>query len=117
MRYLIIISILLFSSRCGDQKAPLPTITGQWYSLLPSHPNWLYDFRNGILTQSVTDFGAVLSTKQYPYTERGDTVYIGGDLNEPQRKWLITWESPDIIHIQAINAQINNLQYLKRIQY
>lgn len=109
--------LLLLPAACGDDKEPLLTIEGQWQALLPAHPNWLYEFHNGLLTQSITDFNAVISTRTYPYTERGDTIYIGGDLNNDTRKWLVTWESPNVVHIEVLNPTLfKSVEYLKRVQ-
>ena len=112
-RVVLTLSILLTLLSCAERDAA-PTIEGRWYSMLPSHPNWLYDFHNGLLTQSVTEFGAVVSTRTYPYAERGDTLIIGGDLSNPVRRWVLTFESAGIVAVEQLDVQFITLRYLKR---
>ena len=74
------------ASHCRDQAPPEPSLEGAWQQLIPQHPPWIWQFDNGILTQSVQDFGATLTTLQFTYAVRADTVYIGGDgQNDPRR--------------------------------
>ena len=105
---------------CSGQKEPVYTIEGRWEAMLPAHPNWVYDFHNGLLTQTVSDFGAVISQRQYPYTVRYssspiDTLFVGGDTHEPARTWLLDFECATIVHLQAIGTPFNGLQYLRRV--
>lgn len=76
------------ASACRDVDA-LPAIEGDWRQTAPASPGWTYTFDNSIVTQRVKDFGATLSTLQFTYAQRGDTLYIGGDENNPPRLWLI----------------------------
>lgn len=83
--FALCLSALAFSA-CRDQAPPDPTIEGRWRQLIPAHPPWEWNFDNGILTQSVQDFGATLTTLQFTYAVRADTIYIGGDgQNDPRR--------------------------------
>jgi len=116
MKYLLLIFILAQACACGDNKAPLPTIEGLWQAMIPAKPNWQYDFQNGLLTQYVTDFGKPLSTRQYPYAMRGDTLIIGGDEQNPPRRWLLTFKCERIIETKPLNQQLAEVLYLERVQ-
>lgn len=113
---LLLLAILasVFTS-CGD-KDPVPTIEGRWSAMQPLHPDWVYDFRNGILTQSIYIGNTNVTTHSYVYSQRGDTIYIGGDRNTDPRTWVVQFESWNILHVQPQNVKINNLQYLRRIE-
>lgn len=100
---------------CGDGKAePRYSIEGEWYNLTHSSPDWLYTFRNGLLTQSVSHAGVPLSTKTYPYAERGDTLYIGGDQQDPPRRWLLRWECHNVVEVRQLDVQFSTLRWLVR---
>lgn len=100
---------------CGDGKQPLPSIEGRWEPLF-FVKQWTYDFNNGLLTQSASGFGTVITVLQYPYAERGDTVIIGGDLNNAPRRWVLHFECADVVHVQELDQPFSLVQYLKRIE-
>lgn len=78
--------------KCTKPEAfePMPTIEGRWTTLIPAGaPRWQYELHDGLMTQWTEDFGTVLSHNIYPYAQRGDTLVIGGDENNPPRKWII----------------------------
>lgn len=74
---------------CRDQDPPPPGIEGAWKQTAPESPGWVYYFDNGIVTQQAKGFGASLSFLQFTYAERGDTLYIGGDMVNPPRTWVL----------------------------
>lgn len=90
------------ATSCADQDAPPPGIEGRWHQV--TSPWWEFTFDNGIVTQEAKGFGASLSTLQFPYTERGDTLYIGGDLSNPPRRWLFKHLGPDDLKVREIPA-------------
>lgn len=84
------LALMLFGwcmSRCKDQRPPAPGIEGQWRQV--TSPYWLLDFDNGILTQKAKFSGQPVTVLQFTYAERGDTLYIGGDLHNAPRTWLM----------------------------
>lgn len=82
---LILLALLMQS--CRDQY-PLPSgIEGRWRQT--TSPWWLLDFDNNILIQKAKVGGSTVSMLQFTYAERGDTIYIGGDLDNPPRIWVV----------------------------
>lgn len=75
------------TTRCRDQYALPPGLEGQWRQT--TSPYWDIDFDNGILTQKAKFTGQTLTVLQFTYAERGDTLFIGGDQNNPPRTWLL----------------------------
>ena len=100
---LLLLALCLFSN-CRDQPPPAPTIEGYWHQLIPQHPPWEWHFDNGILTQSVQDFGATLTTLQFTYAVRDDTVFIGGDGNNDPRILLIRFLGDGAIEAKQLPA-------------
>lgn len=88
--YILLFACAILFSTCQKDTAPsdprdATRIEGRWRSLLPAHPDWQYDFNDGLLTQSVTDLGVVVSSLQFTYAIRHDTIHIGGDgINIPR---------------------------------
>jgi hypothetical protein len=88
----LVIALLLIAfgwcqSRCRDQYPLPPGIEGQWRQT--TSPYWLLDFDNGLLTQKAKFAGQPLTVLQFTYAERLDTLYIGGDLSNAPRTWLV----------------------------
>lgn len=114
---LTLVIMLLALLACGDQKAPLPTIEGNWVSIVPNRPNWLYEFRNGLFTHYRTDIlTGVTETDQFAYTVLGDTLYFGGDGHEPPRQWLLDFKCEHIVHTRPLNVPIAHVLYLERVE-
>lgn len=88
MRGLFIL-LLFCLIACRHDQEPKPTIEGEWVQLVPNHPNWEYDISDNLFRQTVTDFGVVLSDLQFPYAQRGDTLFIGGDAANNPRIWIV----------------------------
>jgi hypothetical protein len=84
LRFLLL--FCLVTAACSHE--PLPGIEGEWRQVVPAHPVWLYSIRDNIFHQTVTDFGQVLADRQFPYAQRGDTLFIGGDANQVPRVWV-----------------------------
>lgn len=98
----------LFS--CGDQKTPLPpSIEGHWRQLIPVHPPTEYDFRNGIMVQTISAAGQQVAAIERPYAERGDTVLIGGNTNDPQRTWVVRLLGDGAMEASQISADAGGL--------
>lgn len=97
---LFILSLL----SCRDRPGPEPGIEGLWRQMIPVHPPRTYDFRNGVVTQSTTFAGSPVATLQFVYTERGDTLLIGGDLNNPPRTWLLRFIGDGALEAQQVSA-------------
>jgi len=91
-------------------------LQGEWGNLLPTHPDWQYNFDDGILKQSVTDFGTIITSFQFPYAIRRDTLLVGGDaINEP-RKYLVYLHCDSIAELRNITpgVMIAPVLWLKR---
>lgn len=102
---------------CGDQKTPLPTIEGKWTAIVPNHPNWLYEFDNGLFTHYRTDLiTGEVEFEQYAYTVLGDTLYFGGNGSTPPRQWLLEFKCECIVHTTPLNVPIAHVLYLERVQ-
>ena len=85
----VLLTLFGLLSSCKDQD-PLPlSVEGVWQQRLPATPGWTFTFQDGVLTQYHNGFGATLSWGQYNYAQRGDTLYISGDENDPARVWHI----------------------------
>lgn len=112
----IVLLVASMATSCKDQDPPVLSIEGSWSPMIPAHPEWVYDFREGLLTQSITDFGVVITTLTYPYAVRQDTVWIGGDANNLPRVWLLAFECPDIVRVNNISpgAVLSPQFWLKR---
>lgn len=90
MKQAFLLLLLLLAISCGDQSSlPVPALEGRWSQLVPDHPPTEYDFRNGLVTQSTFFAGNTVASLQFVYSQRGDTVSIGGDLNNQPRTWII----------------------------
>jgi hypothetical protein len=72
---------------CRDQYAPLPDIEGTWRQT--TSPYWHLDIDNGLLKQKAKFGGTTVTMLQFTYAERRDTLYIGGDLNNAPRTWVV----------------------------
>jgi len=104
-------------SRCKDLDPPPPGIEGQWRQV--TSPYWMLDFDNGILTQKAKFSGQPLTVLQFTYAERGDTLYIGGDLHNPPRTWLTRLLSDNDLKATEIPADTSirawTVLYFERI--
>lgn len=106
-RYHLIAAVLLgvigkCATSCADQDPPPPSIEGHWHQV--TSPWWEFTFENGIMTQEAKGFGATLSDLQFTYALRDDTLHIGGDLNNPPRRWLYKLLGPDDLKVTEIPA-------------
>ena len=116
---LLTLSLLAASMTMSCNKEPdppAPGIEGRWTPMLPAHPEWTYDFRDGLLTQSITDFGVMITSITYPYAVRQDTVWIGGTVTDMPRTWLLEFECADIVRVTNISpgATLSTQFWLKR---
>lgn len=108
-----LIFILLFAISSCDKETTDP-LQGSWESIVPNRPEWVYSFDRGVMTQTTAFGGSVLSVKQYPYAERGDTLVIGGDATDAPRRWLITFTGSDVIEIVHLDGALATPKFLKR---
>ena len=101
-----------------DSVIPAPSIEGHWISLLPSHPNWHYQFHDNILNQYIIDFGDTITVLSYPYAAWADQVLIGGDANNPQRLWEIRFHCDSVMKIHNVTpgVLIAPVMYFRKIQ-
>lgn len=97
-----VIAVFVISAFGCREKEPLPPgLEGHWAQLIPAHPPWEYDFRNGVLTQQIPDIG-VLQT--YTYAQRADTVLISGDTNNPKRTWIVRFIGDGALEVNQLPA-------------
>lgn len=103
LKIILIVTVLLAYLACRDQYEPLlPEIEGRWRKLVPAHPPTEYDFRAGIMTQA-TYFGAQpVATIQRIYAVRGDTLHIGGDLSDPQRRYVLRFLGSEVVEVTPV---------------
>jgi len=106
MRYLI--PILLLLSACAEEQTisdpyDASRIVGTWRSMVPANPDWVYQFDGqGFMRQTFHFGGATLSSLEYPYATRQDTVFIGGDANDPARTWMVRFECDSILEVRNV---------------
>jgi len=120
MRAILILIVLAFLSSCQNAKEPLPSpndanrIEGHWRSLTPTTPKWQYTFKDGFLVQKVDDFGVNITTQEYVYAIKSDSVFIAG--SGGQRIWVVYFECDDVVQITEIEALLGAKRWLKRAQ-
>ncbi len=94
---------LILTSACRDE-GPEPVYSlegGTWTELTGTlNADWHYTFDAGLLQQEYTGFGANLSTLSFPYAQRADTVFIGGDAANPPRRWVLSWQCADVVQVR-----------------
>lgn len=81
--------LLLLLISCRDQYPLPPGIEGHWRQLIPQHPPAEYDFYDGLMTKTTFVGNTPVATIQRTYTQRGDTLLIGGDVGDPATRWLL----------------------------
>lgn len=123
MKNIALLTLLLLSLvQCRKEPiAPDPKdaarIEGTWSNMLPAHPDWRYEFYDGLLTQSVYDFGQPLSVKTYPYAIRQDTIFVGGDSVNAPRQLIVYFYCDSLVQCRTQGSGIiNPILYLKRIK-
>jgi len=115
---LALLGIMLYQCQKSPKEEALPTISGHWVNLTDIHPDWQYEFTDNVLTQYIVDFGATIAWQQYPYAVRGDTVLIGGDTNDPNRIWKVTFWCDSIAEVHNITpgVMIAPVLYLRKLK-
>lgn len=121
--FFLLVGVLLLLSSCRKEDVPLDPydatrMEGQWRLLLSGHPDWQYGFHEGILTQSVTDFGVPITTLQFPYAVRRDTLQVGGDASNLPRTYKVYLHCDSIAEMHNISpgAILAPVVWLKRIR-
>jgi hypothetical protein len=118
MRIIALVAIMAIIINCRKDIEPPPSptdasrIAGEWLAMIPENPEWQYSFRDGFLTQKIEDFGIPVTTQQYVYATKADTVFISGAGG--QRKWVVYFECDEIVQIRDIEAQLAAVKWLKR---
>lgn len=104
---------------CRDQYERLPlSIDGHWRTLVPGHPPTDRDFRNGILTKTVTFAGQPVASIQRTYAVHGDTLFVGGDVNDPQRAYLLRFVGDGAVEVRSVPTDtlaLGSLEYWERM--
>lgn len=121
MKHLVFLFLLAtLSLNCHKPEAvePRPGMEGRWHTLIPAGPpQWQYELHDGMMTQWSEVGGTVVSWNEYPYAQRGDTITIGGDENNPKRKWifrLIGDGAADVRQLPATTPGIGARYILER---
>ena len=102
-----------------DQDVPyMQSIEGKWRRLVPANPPVEYDFRNGVMTQT-TFFGSQpVASIQRVYAEQSDTLLIGGDLGDPQRRYLLRFIGSEVVEVKPVGIDtliLAGLAYWERL--
>jgi len=104
---------------CRDQFDPLPpSIEGHWQKLVPAKPPTEYDFRAGILTQTISFAGQPVAEIQRTYAMRLDTLLIGGDVGDPQRRYVLRFIGGEVVEVRQVSADtlaLGGMAYWERI--
>lgn len=114
MRYLLFLPLFLMLA-CHNEPENIPDasrIEGHWQSMIPDHPDWKYDFHDGLLHQQIDDFGIVVAQQDYVYAVRGDTIFISG--TGGQRTWVTYFPCDSLVRVFDITAQVSASIWLKR---
>lgn len=110
---------ICFIGACLDQYEPLPpSIEGHWRKLVPAHPPTEYDFRAGILTQTISFAGQPVAEIQRTYAMRLDTLLIGGDLGDPQRRYVLRFIGGEVVEVRPVSADtlaLGGMAYWERL--
>lgn len=117
---LLVVFLLTYSIQsCRDQNTPLPlSIEDRWRTLVPAHPPTDRDFRNGILTRTVTFAGQPVASIQRTYVVHGDTLFVGGDVGDPQRAYLLRFVGDGAVEVRSVPADtlaLGSLEYWERM--
>lgn len=115
---LLFATLLLFAC----QKDPSPPansdasrIEGHWVDLTGTlAPDWQYHFNQGVVTQSFVHYGAVLSSLTYPYAIRSDTVFIGGDIANAPRTWVVYFQCDEVVEVKQVGLLLGHRFWLKK---
>ena len=106
--------LLILALGCGDGKAPLYTIAGRWQASDPDQPGWVYEFRQGIMTNTITATGEV---RLYLYAERADTLFLSSAEAAIQpRAFLLTWHDHNRVGLTPLTGPLYNLRELRRAE-
>ena len=90
---------------------------GVWAAMLPAHPDWRYEFRQGLLRQYALDYGIVLSDQTYMYALRSDTVFIGGSGPDRERRWVVFFHCDSLVECRTKSSGVlAPTLFLKRMQ-
>jgi len=90
-------------------------IEGRWVDMTGTlAPDWHYHFDGGLLTQSYIKAGATITALTYPYAIREDSIFIGGDLTNAPRVWLVDFECDEVVQISQEAAVLGQRFWLKR---
>lgn len=73
---------------CRDQYPDPPGIEGRWKQLTGATVPREYLLDDGLFTQETLFGSTTVASITFPYAERGDTLLIGGDENNPPRTWI-----------------------------
>jgi len=110
---------LVFACNKSDNRPPEPPgIEGHWVNLTDTHPDWQYLFDDNILTQYIVDFGDTITSQQYTYATRHDTIIIGGDINNPTRQWQLNFICDSVVIATNITpgTLLAPTLYLRKLQ-
>lgn len=96
MKHLLPLLIFLISCADVDPLPPDPFDAariqgGAWHTQPPAHPLWIYEFNYPHLRQWIVDFGGVITTQEYLYAPKGDSIFISGAGGT--RIWTVYFEN------------------------
>lgn len=120
IRHCIIAALLLLAAACRDRDdLSQHSIEGRWRKLVPANPPTEYDFRDGVMTQTFFVGSQPVASLQRVYAERDDTLLIGGDVGDPQRRYLLRFIGSEVVEVTPIGApdtlSLAGLAYWERL--
>ena len=105
---------------CHDNYSPLPepSIEGRWRTLVPANPPREFYFRQGIITQTTFAGGTPVAEIQRIYAVHADTLYLGGDVGDPMRAYIIRFIGWDVVEVTPLPGDtlaLASLSYWERL--
>jgi hypothetical protein len=108
--YMAIMACNVDDQVTGVAEYSAADIEGVWYSKLPDHKNWKYQFHNGELVIRVFDAfsGNEMSSTVYPFYTEEDTIFF------PEWEWVTTFESDSVVMLNNPGASVAAKRWLQR---
>ena len=103
------------ASGCRDQHPLPPGIEGRWKQLTGAPVPREYVLDAGLFTQETLFGSQVVASITFPYAERGDTLLIGGDENNPPRTWITRMIGDGAMEVKDRQGNFQFVYILERL--